>query len=43
MAALDYWRQALEAKQVCSALIAGVASFLKQARHNLDLQFQKPE
>jgi tetratricopeptide (TPR) repeat protein len=43
MAALDYWRQALEAKQVCSALIAGVASFLKQARHNLDLKFQRPE
>jgi tetratricopeptide (TPR) repeat protein len=43
LAALDYWRQAMEAKQACSALIAGVASFLKQARHNLDLRFQKPE
>jgi hypothetical protein len=43
LAALDYWRQALEAKQACSAVITGIASFLKQARHNLELRFQKPE
>jgi tetratricopeptide (TPR) repeat protein len=43
MAALDYWRQALEAKQACSALIAGVASFLKKVRHNPELRFQAPE
>jgi tetratricopeptide (TPR) repeat protein len=43
MAALNYWHQAMEAEQTCATVIAGVASFLKQARHNLELHFQKPD
>jgi tetratricopeptide (TPR) repeat protein len=43
LAALDYWRQAVEAEQACATLIAGVASFLKKARHNPELRFQRPE
>jgi hypothetical protein len=43
LAALDYWRQAVEAEQACAALVAGVASFLKKARHNPELRFQRPE
>jgi tetratricopeptide (TPR) repeat protein len=43
LAALDYWRQAVEAEQACATLIAGVASFLKKAQHNPELRFQKPE
>jgi len=43
LAALDYWRQAVEAEQACATLIAGVASFLKKAQHNPDLRFQRPE
>ena len=42
LAALDYWRQAVEAEQVCAALVAGVASFLKKAQHNPELRFQVP-
>ena len=40
LAALDYWRQAVEAEQACATLIAGVASFLKKAQHNPELRFQ---
>jgi len=43
LAALDYWRQAVEAEQACATLVAGVASFLKKARHNPELRFQRPE
>ncbi|MFL6235692.1 MAG: hypothetical protein ACJ76N_21345 [Thermoanaerobaculia bacterium] len=43
LAALDYWRQAVEAERACAALVAGVASFLKKARHNPELRFQRPE
>ena len=43
LAALDYWRQAVEAEQACATLIAGVASFLKRAQHNPELRFQRPE
>lgn len=42
LAALDYWRQAVEAEQACAALVAGVASFLRKARHNPELRFQAP-
>ncbi len=43
LAAFDYWRQAVEAEQAGTALIAGVVAFLKQARHNPELRFQRPE
>jgi tetratricopeptide (TPR) repeat protein len=42
LAALDYWRQAVEAERACATLIAGIASFLKRARHNPELRFQAP-
>lgn len=43
LAALDYWRQAVEAEQACVALVERVASFLHKARHNPELRFQRPE
>jgi tetratricopeptide (TPR) repeat protein len=43
LAALDYWRQAVEAEKACATLIASVATFLKKARHNPELRFQRPE
>ncbi|MFL6264187.1 MAG: hypothetical protein ACJ76Y_31260 [Thermoanaerobaculia bacterium] len=43
LAALDYWRQAVEAEQACTALVAKVAAFLHEARHNPELRFQRPE
>lgn len=43
LAALSYWRQAVEAENVCAKLVAGVAAFLKRARHNPELRFQTPE
>jgi tetratricopeptide (TPR) repeat protein len=43
MAALSFWRQAVEAETACLSLVTRVASFLKRARHNLDLRFQETE
>jgi tetratricopeptide (TPR) repeat protein len=43
LAALDYWRQAVNAEGAGAAVIAGIASFLKKARHNPELRFQRPE
>jgi hypothetical protein len=43
LAALSYWRQAVETEEVCVKLVAGVAAFLKRARHNPELRFQTPE
>ncbi len=43
LAALDYWRQAVEAEKAEAVVIAGIAAFLKKAQHNPDLRFQKPE
>jgi tetratricopeptide (TPR) repeat protein len=43
LAALGYWRQAVEAEQVCATLVAGVSAFLRRARHNPELRFQMPE
>lgn len=43
LAALNYWRQAVEAEQACAALVAGVSSYLRRARHNPELRFQTPE
>jgi tetratricopeptide (TPR) repeat protein len=42
LAALSYWRQAVESEEVCVKLVAGVAAFLKRARHNPELRFQMP-
>jgi tetratricopeptide (TPR) repeat protein len=42
LAALSYWRQAVEAEQACASLVAGVASFLKRARHDPELHFEMP-
>jgi len=43
LAALDYWRQAVESEGASAAVIAGIATFLKKARHNPELRFQRPE
>jgi tetratricopeptide (TPR) repeat protein len=43
LAALAYWRQAVEAEQVCATMVAGVAAFLRRARHDPDLRFERPE
>jgi tetratricopeptide (TPR) repeat protein len=43
LAALDYWRQSVEAERACVTLVTGIASFLERARHNPELRFQKPE
>jgi tetratricopeptide (TPR) repeat protein len=43
LAALDYWRQAVEAERACTTLIAGIAAFLKRVRNNPELRFQVPD
>lgn len=43
LAALSYWRQAVEAEKACLSLVTRVASFLKRARHNPELRFQEAE
>jgi tetratricopeptide (TPR) repeat protein len=43
LAALAFWRQAVEAERAGVDLVTGVASFLKRARHDPDLRFEKPE
>jgi tetratricopeptide (TPR) repeat protein len=43
LAALTFWRQAVQAEQHCLDLVQGVASFLKRVRHDPDLRFQVPE
>jgi tetratricopeptide (TPR) repeat protein len=40
LAALAFWRQAVEAEKACVNLAADVASFLKRARHDPELRFQ---
>jgi tetratricopeptide (TPR) repeat protein len=40
LAALAFWRQAVEAEKACLNLVTGVASFLKRARHDPELRFQ---
>jgi tetratricopeptide (TPR) repeat protein len=42
LAALDYWRQAVEAERAGASLIAGIAAFLRRAQHNPELRFQAP-
>ncbi len=41
LAALSYWRQAVEAETACLSLVTRVSSFLKRARHNPTLRFQQ--
>jgi tetratricopeptide (TPR) repeat protein len=43
LAALAYWRQAVEAERAGLKLVAGVASFLKRARYDPALRFEKPD
>ena len=43
LAALSFWRQAVKAERVGVDLVASVASFLKRARHDPKLRFEKPE
>ncbi|HKI06263.1 MAG TPA: tetratricopeptide repeat protein [Thermoanaerobaculia bacterium] len=43
LAALAFWRQAVEAERVGVDLVMSVASFLKRARHDPELRFQQPE
>ncbi len=43
LAALAFWRQAVEAEKAGIELVTGVASFLKRAQHDPELRFEKPE
>ena len=44
LAALDYWRQAVATERAGVTLVARVvAAFLRKARHNPELRFQRPE
>jgi tetratricopeptide (TPR) repeat protein len=43
LAALSYWRQAVEGEQACASLVAGIATFLKRLQFNPELRFQTPE
>ncbi len=40
LAALSYWRQAVEAERVCASLVAGIGAFLMQLRNDPELRFQ---
>lgn len=43
LAALAFWKQAVEAEKAGLELVTGVASFLKRSQHDPELQFEKPE
>lgn len=43
LAALTFWKQAVDAEQAGSELVSGVAAFLKRARHDPDLRFEEPK
>ncbi|MFY9823123.1 MAG: tetratricopeptide repeat protein [Thermoanaerobaculia bacterium] len=43
MAALLFWKQAVDAERAGTELVNGVSAFLKRARHDPDLRFQEPE
>ena len=43
LAALAFWKQAVDAERAGAELVNGVAAFLKRARHDPDLRFQQPE
>jgi len=42
LAALAFWKQAVEAERAGLDLVTGVASFLKRARHDPELRFERP-
>lgn len=43
LAALSFWRKAVETETACLPLVTRIASFLKRARHNPDLRFEESE
>jgi tetratricopeptide (TPR) repeat protein len=43
LAALVFWKQAVDAERAGAELVNGVAAFLKRARHDPELRFQQPE
>jgi len=43
LAALAFWKQAVEAERVGLDLVTKVASFLKRAQHDPELRFERPE
>jgi tetratricopeptide (TPR) repeat protein len=43
LAALAFWKQAVEAEKAGLDLVTGVATYLKRARHDPALRFQEPE
>ncbi|HEX4966441.1 MAG TPA: tetratricopeptide repeat protein [Thermoanaerobaculia bacterium] len=43
LAALAFWKQAVDAERAGAELVSGVAAFLKRARHDPDLRFQEPQ
>jgi tetratricopeptide (TPR) repeat protein len=43
LAALLFWKQAVDTERAGTELVSGVAAFLKRARHDPDLRFQEPE
>lgn len=43
LAALSFWKQAVDAERAGTELVSGVAAFLKRARHDPDLRFEEPK
>lgn len=43
LAALVFWRKAVESEKAGCELVSGVASFLKRAQHDPDLRFERPK
>lgn len=43
LAALSFWKQAVDAERAGVDLVTGIAAFLKRARHDPDLRFERPE
>src|SRR5258706_3885957 len=43
LAALSFWKQAVDAERAGTELVSGVAAFLKRARHDPDLPFEGTE
>lgn len=43
LAALSFWKQAVDAERAGVDLVTGVAAFLKRARHDPELRFERPE
>ena len=43
LAALSFWKQAVDAERAGAELVSGVAAFVKRARHDPDLRFVEPK